>query len=88
MAGIYILYDFGTRKSTFFDNFYKIFHWKRQRSDSFQRGFTPLNPTKGGHALLLNPPKIAMRSECERQRSARVPTNADASAGRRANRRT
>ena len=50
----------------------------------FQMGFAPLNPTKGGHALLLNPPKSAMLSECEGQRSDRVPTCADASAGRRA----
>ncbi len=47
-----------------------------------------MNPTKGGRALLLKPPKIATQNKKKSQQSVRVPMIADASAGRRAIRRT
>ena len=49
------------------------------------KGFYPFeHPHKGGQALLLNPPKNAMRSRNDRLQTTRVPTIAGASAGRRA----
>ena len=47
-----------------------------------------MNPTKGGRALLLKPPKSATQNKKKSQQSVRVPMIADASAGRRAIRRT